>query len=147
MRTLRPIFALCALTALCWATASSAQITIIAHKSVVADEIDRAQLIDLYSGDVKKWSDKSPVVLFDLRGKNQSKEAFYRYLKKKPTRLKSIWLKRMLSGEGDPPKQMKSAAELLAQVAATEGAIGYVDYAAVTDQVKTLLIIEKDRGE
>ena len=48
----------------------------------------------------------------------------------------------MLSGEGDPPRQVKSAAELVERVSATEGAIGYVDRDAVTEEVMTLLIIE-----
>lgn len=147
MTASRPTSALCALAALLLATASIAQVAVIAHKAVAADQIDRAKLVDFYTGDIKKWSNKQPVVLFDLQGRGETKKAFYRYLGKNPTRIKPIWLKRMLSGEGDPPKQMQSAAELLAKVAATEGAIGYVDRAVVTDHVKMLLLIEKDRDE
>ena len=47
----------------------------------------------------------------------------------------------MLSGEGDPPEAMKSEAEVVARVASTPGALGFISKANATEQVKTLLVI------
>ncbi len=58
--------------------------------------------------------------------------------------MKSVWLKRMLSGEGDPPLAVESETEMVKRVAATPGAIGFVSREAVNDTVKTLAIIEHE---
>ena len=55
--------------------------------------------------------------------------------------MKSIWLKKMLSGEGDPPESMKTEEEMLKKVALTPGAIGFVSQARASDEVKTLILI------
>ncbi|MCH6560005.1 hypothetical protein IH799_06575 [candidate division KSB1 bacterium] len=57
--------------------------------------------------------------------------------------MKSIWLKKMLSGEGDPPLSMRSEDELLEKVASTPGAIGYVNQVKVSEEVKILLAVNE----
>lgn len=129
----------------CWTETSFSQVVVIAHKSVPIDKIKKSELLDFYTGDIKKWRDDQPVVVFDLKPRGEVKETFYKFLGKRSSRMKSIWLKKMLSGEGDPPVSMKSEEELLKKVAATIGAIGFVGQSKVSDDVKTLLIIEKDK--
>ncbi|MBT4497534.1 MAG: hypothetical protein HOC74_07425 [Gemmatimonadetes bacterium] len=123
-------------------TGQAQQIAVIAHKSVSADTLTAARLLDLYTCDVQAWSDDQPVVVFDLKPRTAVKEAFYRFIGKSPSRMKSVWMKKMLSGEGDPPTSLKTEEELLRKVAATPGAIGYVDKTRVDDQVKMLLVID-----
>jgi ABC-type phosphate transport system substrate-binding protein len=71
------------------------------------------------------------------------KKTFYKYLGKSSSRMKSIWLKRMLSGEGDPPQAFKSEEELLQKVMLTPGAVGFVATEKVNEQVKVLVVIEE----
>lgn len=123
---------------------ATAQVAVIAHKEVPADTVDRIQVLDFYTRDIKKWTSKLPVVVFDLKPDNEVKEAFYKFLGKSTSRMKSIWLKKLLSGEGDPPEELKSQDEMLQKVATTPGAIGFVEYSKANDDVKTLLLI-KDR--
>jgi ABC-type phosphate transport system substrate-binding protein len=47
----------------------------------------------------------------------------------------------MFSGKGHPPRQYKDDAEVVQQVAESEGLIGYVDAASVDDSVKVILQI------
>ncbi len=117
------------------------QVAVIANKSVPVDKLEKSDLLDFYTGDIRKWCDKQPVIVFDLKPKSEIKEIFYQFLGKKSSRMKSIWLKKMLSGEGDPPLAMKSEEELLKKVAATPGAIGYVHRAKVSEEVKILVVI------
>jgi len=56
--------------------------------------------------------------------------------------MKSIWLKNMLSGEGEPPKAMGSEEEMLKNVAETPGAIGFINKNKVIAEVKVLAYIE-----
>lgn len=123
---------------------ASDSVAVIAHRSVPEQELNKTKLLDIYTGDVKNWSDGKPVVVIDLKPAGEVKETFYKYLGKSPSRMKSVWLKRMLSGEGDPPFAVESESEMVKLVAATPGAIGFVSRDAVNDTVKTLAIIEHD---
>ena len=124
---------------------SFSQVAVIAHKSVPVDTIKKSELLDFYTGDIKKWNDEQPVVILDLKPRGDTKKAFYKFLGKSPSRMKSIWLKLMLSGEGDPPLSMRSEDELLKKVASTPGAIGFVSQRRATGDVKTLFLIEKEK--
>ncbi len=121
---------------------ASDTVAVIAHLSVPEQELNKTRLLDIYTGDVKNWSDGKPVVVIDLKPAGDVKETFYKYLGKSPSRMKSVWMKRMLSGEGDPPVAVESENEMIKRVAATPGAIGFVSRDAVNDTVKTLAIIE-----
>ncbi len=128
-------------------TSAADSVAVIAHPSVPDQELNKTKLLDIYSGDIRSWSDGKPVVVMDLKPTGDIKETFYKYLGKSPSRMKSVWMKRMLSGEGDPPVAVESEAEMLKKVAATPGAIGFVSRAAVNDTVKTLAIIEQDSDQ
>ncbi len=128
-----------------WPEASFSQVAVIAHKSVPVDTIKKSELLDFYTGDIKKWHDEQPVVILDLKPRGDTKKAFYKFLGKSPSRMKSIWLKMMLSGEGDPPLSMRSEDELLQKVISTPGAVGFVSQSRVTGDVKTLFLIEKEK--
>jgi ABC-type phosphate transport system substrate-binding protein len=121
----RTLLCILALTTLAPVVAAG-QVAVIANPSVPIETIDERGLLDLYTGEVKMWSNGGTVVLVDLKPKNEVKESFYGYLGMRPSRMKSIWLKNMLAGAGDPPKAFDSEEELLQHVASTPGAIGYV---------------------
>jgi hypothetical protein len=122
---------------------SLAQVAIIAHKAVPDDTLSQAQLLDFYSGEIKSWSNKVRVVVFDLKPAGEAKEAFYKLLGKTSSRMKSIWLKKLLMGEGDPPEALASEEEVLKRVASTPGAIGFVSKAKATPEVRIIVIVEK----
>lgn len=123
-------------------TNAIAQIAVIANQSAPVDTIHKSELLDFYSGDVRKWSDDLPVIALDLKPKEEVREAFYKYLGKSSSRMKSLWLRRVLSGEGQPPEALKTEEEVVEKVASTVGAIGFVNAAKANDKVKVLLIIE-----
>jgi ABC-type phosphate transport system substrate-binding protein len=118
------------------------QVAVIANKSVPVEEINGTELLDFYSGDVRLWKDGNAVVVFDLKPKGDVKETFYEYLGKSISRMKSIWMKKLLSGEGDPPPALPSEEEMVKKVESTSGAIGFVSKEKVTDQVKILVEIQ-----
>ena len=97
--------------------------------------------MDFYTGDIKKWNNGDNVIVKDLKPKGEVKNTFYKFLGKTPSRMKSIWLKKMLSGEGDPPEAIKSEEEMLEKIATTPGAIGFINHAKVNNNVKILIVI------
>lgn len=128
------------------ATDVHSQVAIIAHKAVPVDTLTHAQVRDYYTGDVKSWSDKTPVVVIDLKAQSEIKDAFYKLLGLTSSRMKSIWLKKLLLGEGNPPEALKSVDEVMKKVASTPGAIGYVSQSMVSGEVKVLRILEKEKS-
>lgn len=127
-------------------TNAAAQVVVIAHSSVPVDTIEKIDLLDFYTGDIRVWHDANPVVVLDLKTKNDVKKSFYRFLGKSTSRMKSIWMKKMLAGEADPPMAMATEDEMLAKVASTPGAIGFISGVLVADNVKTLIVIDVDDG-
>lgn len=126
-----------------WIGFASGQVAVIANKSVPVEAVTSQQLLDFYTGDVKLWENKDPVIVTDLKPEGEVKALFYEFLGKSPSRMKSIWLKKMLSGEGDPPEALKSENEVLQKVSSTPGAIGFVSEASVTEDVKVLAVIPR----
>jgi len=127
------------------ATDAHSQVAVIAHKAVQADTLTQAQLLDYFTGDIKSWSDKTPVVVLDLKGQGEIKDSFYKLLGLTSSRMKSIWLKKLLLGEGEAPEALKSEEEVVKKVASTPGAIGYVSRSKVNGDVKILRIVEKEK--
>ncbi len=121
----------------------SGQVVIIANKSVPVDTLKKSELLDLYIGDVRFWVDDVPVVTLELEPEDNIKTLFYSFLDRRPSWMKSIWLKKMLSGEGDPPLFMNSMEDILKKVASTPGAIGYINQADVTTDVKVLMSLQE----
>ena len=135
------VFAVVLSSILLAAPALSAEVVVIAHPSVPVKTMTSAELLDVYMGDVKEWQDGSPIIVLDLKPKSAVKEAFYTYLGKSSSRMKSIWMKNMLSGEGRPPEAHESGEKILEKVMSTPGAIGYIDRSLVNGSVVELVVI------
>ena len=120
---------------------SFSQVAVIAHISVPVDTISKSELVDLYTKDIKFWSDKIPVVIFDLKPKTDVKKSFYDFIGKSSSRMKSIWMKKKLSGEGDPPKSYLTEEDILKNIVSTPGSIGYISSDKVTNNIKVLAIL------
>jgi len=125
-----------------WPAGAFGQVAVIANPSVPVDTITNNELLDFYSRDIRLWNNNKPVTVFDLKPKGEVKEAFYAFLGKSTSRMKSIWMKKMLSGEGDPPAALNSEEDMLNKVSLTPGAIGFVQLKLVTQSVKVLAVIE-----
>jgi len=118
------------------------QVAVIANKSVPVDSISKTELLNFYSGDIKEWDNDKPVIVFDLKSKTDTRKQFFEYLGKSSSRMRSIWLKNVLSGEGSPPKALESEASILINVSKTPGAIGFVSDKLVDETVKILALIK-----
>jgi len=118
------------------------QVAIIAHPDVPVDSLTKNKLLDLYTGDLQKWKNNLPIIAYDLKPKLEIRNEFYRLLGKTSSRMKSIWLKKMLAGEGDPPTALESETIILQKIAKTPGAIGFVSESIVNNSVKVIVLKE-----
>ena len=131
----------------CCTTHAVAQVAVIAHKDVPVESIAKDTLLDFYTRDVLSWpSSDLEIVVCDLRQKGVVKDDFYEFLGKSSSRMKSLWLKRKLAGEGEPPEFFQTEEALLEYVTNTPGAIGFVHPSRVTSSVKVLIEIDEEEG-
>ena len=123
--------------------AIKAEIAIIAHPSVPIESLDKDMLFDVYRGDVQTWEDETKISVWDLGERGETRDGFYDFIGKRPSRMKSLWMRKLLTGDGDPPDVAESEKEMLEKIASTPGSIGYVNRELVDDRVKLLMVIEE----
>ena len=120
------------------------EVVVIAHPSVPVETITKYEAHDIFAGDIHLWKNGERVVVFDLESKTAVKESFYRFIGRSTSRMKSIWMKHLLSGEGGPPRSLESETEMLERVGETPGSIGYVSATVADGTVKVLARISAE---
>lgn len=118
------------------AVPASAQVAVVAHPGVADASADKSTLVGIYSLDKTRWSDGSAVQ--PVASKEGFAGEFYSAIGQSESQMKKVWMRKKLSGEGQPPATVGSAAEVIAKVSSTPGAIGFVPASAVTSGVKVL---------
>jgi hypothetical protein len=139
MKHLKFILAIAA-TALCgsW-QAQAAGVKVIANPSVVANAISAGEIKDVFllDRDSLGGSHVEPV----LTKGGPAHEAFLKqYLGKSDAVLQAFYRSLVFTGKASMPKTLGSDAEVVAYVAKTKGAVGYVSGDANTAGVKTLQV-------
>ena len=118
------------------------QVAVIAHKDVKQSSIDKEVVEKIYKLLKKNWDDGNKIVVFDLKDNDNLEDSFYSYLGENHNKMKKLWLKKQLTGEGTAPKAFGSENAILEKVAETDGAIGFISAAKVTDAVQVLFEIK-----
>ncbi len=119
----------------------SAQVAVIANKSVPENAVNISKVTDIYSLKAKTWSDGKAIVPLTLKSDNDASNKFFGAIGKSSMEMKKVWMKLQLTGEGQAPEGVGSEEDLLNKVASTPGAIGFVSAGKATDKVKVLLTI------
>ncbi len=118
-------------------TICQAQVSVVANKSVPDNALTAVKVASIFSLEQVKWSSGDRVVVFDQNG--EAKKSFYAAIGKDPLSMKKDWMKKQLTGEAKAPETVSSDGDVISKVSSTPGAIGYVNSASVTGQVKVLL--------
>lgn len=128
------LLSLVALAAPSWA----AGVKVIANPSVKASSISAADLKSVFLQEKNSLPDGSHVEPVLAKG-GAAHDAFLKeYLDKSDDALQRYYRSLVFTGKGSLPKTVGSDAEVVAYVARTKGAIGYVSAGASADGVKTL---------
>jgi len=123
-------------------TAFAGDIKLIANPSVKADTISAGELRRVFLEESNSLGDGTHVEPV-LEKDGAVHQAFLReYLGRTDDDLQTYYRVLVFTGRGSIPKNLGSDAEVVAYVARTRGAIGYVSTATSTDGVKTLTIID-----
>ena len=118
------------------------KISIIVNKDVPDKELDKGQILDIYTLNTNYWSDGSRIALIDYNGMNTTKQKYYDYLGISYSKIQKIWLRKQFSGKAQPPITYRTEKEVVDIVAETSGAIGYVSSKKVSSKVRVIATIE-----
>jgi TonB family protein len=119
----------------------AADIKVIANGSVKADAISATEVKSVFLEEYNSLRDGTHVEPV-LEKDGPVHEAFlHEYLGGTDDDLQNYYRALVFSGRGSMPKQLGSDAEVVAYVARTKGAIGYVSAETMGEGVKTLTIV------
>ncbi len=146
MKHLQTFFAVAGWTILLGASAFAGDVKVIANPSVKADSISARELKSLYLEEKSSLNGTRVEPVIEKRG--PAHEAFLRdYLGQTDDELQKYYQTLVFTGRGSMPKTVSSDAEVVAYVAKTRGAIGYVGTGASVEGVRTIAIADSNGGE
>jgi TonB family protein len=126
--------------------AFASDIKVIANSTVTVDTISADELANIFMQGKNSLHDGSHVEPV-LQKQGPTHRAFLRdVLHQSDDSLQNSYRALVFTGKGSMPKAFSSDAEVVAYVAKTNGAIGYVSADADTQGVKTLVIIDARTG-
>ena len=106
---------------------------VITHPDVGADTLTRTQIADLFLKKKKEWGQDLPARPVVLKV-HAVEDAFCNdVIGRSSIAVKKYWQRQIFTGRGTPPEEMKQEADLVAFVARTPGAIGFVSPNAEID--------------
>ncbi len=121
------------------AGAVHAQEIVVVGNKANGQDVDKAFVVKAFTGEVKAWSDGTPLVLIDQGEDNALRNDFYtKTVGKSASNVKALWAQLIFSGRALPPKVIDGDAEVKKAVAANKGAIAYIKASSVDDTVKVL---------
>lgn len=116
-------------------------IVVITSASSTENAIPRSTLRAMFGMRLHKWNDGTPVKVYVFRDEVAEHVLFSKeVLQVFPHQLRQAWDRLVFSGLGQYPEQVSSSQEMLSKVAATPGAIGYVQSSEVNQYVRILQI-------
>ena len=127
--------------------AMAGEVKIVANPSVTADSISVAELRSVFLLQRRTLRDGSPVEPV-LQKRGATHEAFLRqYLNRDSEEIHIYYQGLVFTGKGSMPKQLDSDTDVIAYVARSRGAIGYVNGASPTDGVRVLVVSTGERSQ
>ena len=125
------------------ATAEDPGVVIIVSADVQGTQIPRTVLSSIFLAEASRWGDGRPVTPVDQSLRSPVRAAFTdRVLRMPLDGIQSLWHRKLIDG-AKPPAVKVSDDEVIAFVARTEGAIGYVTpEAALPETVKVIGILD-----
>ncbi|MDM8551569.1 hypothetical protein QUF72_15890 [Desulfobacterales bacterium HSG2] len=128
----RLIVGLLAMTAFSYA--AYADVVIIANRNVPENTLSRKEIKEIFLAKRVRWGDHSRIHAATVRDAGIHKMFLKQHLNKSHAKWKLYWKRMVFTGRGVPPISFDTEAEMLAYIAETEGAVGYVLSGEIQDE-------------
>ena len=103
------------------------RLVLVVHAENTVSRLDKSTLRNIYLGLTTFWQNDTRVRPYNRVHDGAAGKPFFRdVLGMIPARYRHTWQKQQLSGKGVEPEVVATAAGLVAKVAASPGAIGYI---------------------
>ncbi len=131
---------------LCWAAESD--VVMVANQDVPLQALPALHAKAIFSMRVQQWPDHRQVKVFVLPDRHPLHEFFCKSeLKVFPHQMRTAWDRQVFSGTGQAPTEVHSEEDMLARVASTPGAVGYISREKADDpRIKKILIKGNHNG-
>lgn len=117
-----------------------ADVAIIVHPSN-GNTFDKTSINRLFLGKDKTFANKQTALLIAQQDNAIATQEFNsKVLEKNAKQIKSHWSRLVFTGKGVPPNEVASDTEVINDIKQNTNAIGYVDKASVTQDVKVVAI-------
>jgi ABC-type phosphate transport system substrate-binding protein len=114
-------------------------VEVIVHRAVSASQLSVANARSIFGMRQVKWPDGGLIRVFVLPDSHPVHAALCKErLNLYPYQMRQTWDRLVYSGMAQAPVEVTSDAEMIARVAATPGAIGYVSRGGSNDKVREL---------
>lgn len=120
--------------------ADAEELMIIANPGVAGESVAWYTVAEIYSNMKATWENGDQVRVVMLKTGTTHALFVRTIVKTTPEKLNTLWKKVIYTGVGRVPKIVKQETEMVAFVAKTPGAIGYIDAATPHDGVKVLAL-------
>jgi ABC-type phosphate transport system substrate-binding protein len=114
---------------------------VVVNSATSVASMSKADVARLFLKQDTRWKDGKAVAVVDLPPASAVRQGFSKtVLGKDVGSVNSYWQQQVFSGRASPPVVKQSDADVVAYVAATPGAVGYVSADAAAAGVKTLTV-------
>ncbi|MCP5104963.1 MAG: hypothetical protein GY950_16370 [bacterium] len=127
---------------LCLPLFGGGAVKVIANAANDRESISKQELKAIFLGEQIHWKDGSKIKIADNLDKEAADEFYRTFVGKKVSRVKKIWIKKMLRGKMNPPESFKDSSALLTYVSAGKYCIGFVTGETAPDGVKVLKVVD-----
>ena len=131
---------LCLLLSLASSYGLAQKTVVIANRSTGADRMSQSEVHDIFTGSSTRFNNGTLAVPVVLRGGPEQDSFLKEFIGKLDSSFRNGWRSLVFSGQATMLKTVDDDAEMLAYVANTPGAIGYVSKASARDNVITVTV-------
>lgn len=125
-------------------SADDGSIAVIVHRGVGVAQLDRDELRTMFQVARTEWAGGGRILPLNLPASHELRRAFDRaVLGLEPDQVARYWIDRKIRGDARVPRTLPSTAVVLRAVAATAGAISYVQSNEANDSVR---VVARIRG-
>ena len=117
-----------------------AQILVIANPSIVAVDVSKSDLRDVFTGASSSFKGAAQVTPVLLKQGPVNEDFLDLYVGKSDSAFRASWRSLLFSGQGVLPRTLDSDAAVVEYVLHTPGAIGYIARTSPHEGVKTLVV-------
>lgn len=121
-------------------SSAMAETAVIINESVAADELSISDVKQIFMGKKRSWDNGDIIVAAALTSGDTHEIFLKKFIEKSRMQFRTYWKKLVFTGKAQALNEFSSESDLVAFVASTKGAIGYIDSATPHQGVKVVKI-------